>query len=52
MRAQCYIIHSDYRTVGHNWVLPVYIELILAVLGDDGDRPLKKNNCGNFDRRP
>jgi hypothetical protein len=32
--------HSDYRTVSPYWVLPVYVELILAVWADDGDRPL------------
>jgi hypothetical protein len=29
------LIHSDYRTVTPYWVLPVYVELIRAVLVDN-----------------
>jgi hypothetical protein len=36
----CPLDTSDYRTVSPYWVLPVYVELIVAVWADDGDRPL------------
>jgi hypothetical protein len=39
-KASATVTISDYRTVSPYWVLPVYVELIWAVLADDGDRPL------------